>query len=70
MGRGFGDAVRQLQQAIGTSNYIDGIAIGTAALIVILSVFNGFGDLITGMFGYFNPDIKIEVARGKFFEEN
>ena len=47
-----------------------GIAIGTAALIVILSVFNGFGDLITGMFGYFNPDIKIEVARGKFFEEH
>jgi len=47
-----------------------GIAIGTAALIVILSVFNGFGDLITGMFGYFNPDIKIEIARGKFFEEN
>jgi len=47
-----------------------GISIGTAALIVILSVFNGFGDLITGMFGYFNPDLKIEVERGKFFEEN
>jgi len=47
-----------------------GIAIGTAALIIILSVFNGFGDLITGMFGYFNPDLKIEVERGKFFEYN
>lgn len=47
-----------------------GISIGTAALIIILSVFNGFGDLITGMFGYFNPDLKIEVERGKFFEEN
>ncbi len=46
-----------------------GISIGTAALIIILSVFNGFGDLITGMFGYFNPDIKIEVVKGKFFEE-
>lgn len=47
-----------------------GIAIGTAALILVLSVFNGFGDLITDMFGYFNPDIKVELVRGKFFEEN
>ncbi|MBT8218874.1 MAG: ABC transporter permease, partial [Bacteroidia bacterium] len=47
-----------------------GIAIGTAALILVLSVFNGFGDLITDMFGYFNPDVKIELARGKFFEED
>lgn len=47
-----------------------GVAIGTAAMIIILSVFNGFGELITDMFGFFNPDIKVEVERGKFFEED
>lgn len=45
-----------------------GISIGTAALILVLSVFNGFEDLITKMLNRFNPDIKITVAKGKFFE--
>lgn len=44
-----------------------GIAVGTAALILVLSVFNGFEDLLSGLFGYFSPDIKIEAAKGKFF---
>lgn len=47
-----------------------GVALGTAAMIIILSVFNGFGGLITEMFGFFNPDIKVEIIRGKYFEEN
>jgi lipoprotein-releasing system permease protein len=45
-----------------------GIAIGTAALIIVLSVFNGFEDLITGLFSNFNPDIKVVPAKGKTFE--
>lgn len=45
-----------------------GIAIGTAALILVLSVFNGFEDLITMLFGNFNPDVKVEVVKGKSFE--
>ena len=45
-----------------------GIAVGTAALILVLSVFNGFEDLITGMYGNFNPDVKITPAKGKTFE--
>ncbi len=45
-----------------------GIAIGTAALILVLSVFNGFEDLLSGLFGYFNPEIKILPAKGKTFE--
>lgn len=45
-----------------------GIAIGTAALIVVLSVFNGFEDLLGDLFGYFNPQIKIELNEGKFFK--
>ena len=45
-----------------------GITIGTAALILVLSVFNGFEDLITGLFSNFNPDIKVVPAKGKTFE--
>jgi lipoprotein-releasing system permease protein len=45
-----------------------GIAVGTAALILILCVFNGFEDLITSMMGNFNPDVKIIAAKGKTFE--
>ena len=45
-----------------------GITIGTAALILILSVFNGFEDLLTGLFSTFNPDVKIVAAKGKTFK--
>jgi lipoprotein-releasing system permease protein len=45
-----------------------GIAVGTAALVLVLSVFNGFEDLITGMYSKFNPDVKIIPAKGKTFE--
>ena len=46
---------------------IGGIAIGTAALILVLSVFNGFEDLLGGLFGYFNPELKITATKGKTF---
>jgi lipoprotein-releasing system permease protein len=41
--------------------------VGTAALVLVLSVFNGFEDLIMGMYVKFNPDIKITPVSGKFF---
>ncbi len=44
-----------------------GITIGTAALLLVLSVFNGFEDLLGGLFGYFNPEIKITATKGKTF---
>ncbi len=44
-----------------------GISVGTAALILILTVFNGFEDLINGMMGNFNPDVTITPASGKTF---
>ncbi len=44
-----------------------GITIGTAALILILSVFNGFEDLLSSLFSTFNPDIKVIAAKGKTF---
>ncbi len=47
---------------------IVGVAIGTAALILVLSVFNGFEDLLAGLFGNFNPEIKVEIAKGKSFD--
>ncbi|MBL7794199.1 MAG: ABC transporter permease [Saprospiraceae bacterium] len=45
-----------------------GIAMGAAALVLVLSVFNGFEDLITGMYNNFNPDVRITPASGKTFE--
>jgi lipoprotein-releasing system permease protein len=45
-----------------------GIAVGSAALVLVLSVFNGFEDLITGMYSNFNPDVKVVPAKGKTFE--
>lgn len=45
-----------------------GMTIGTAALILILSVFNGFESLLAGLYSSFNPDMKIELVEGKYFE--
>ena len=36
-----------------------GITIGTAALIIVLSVFNGFENLIIGMYNAFDPHLKV-----------
>lgn len=44
-----------------------GIMIGTMALIVVLSVFNGFEGLVLNLFNHFNPDLKIIAVEGKFF---
>lgn len=41
--------------------------VGTMALIVILSVFNGFDSLVRSLINSFNPDIKIEAETGKTF---
>lgn len=44
-----------------------GVAVGTMAFIVILSVFNGFDMVVSKLINTFDPDIRIEVARGKTF---
>jgi lipoprotein-releasing system permease protein len=44
-----------------------GVAVGTMALVVVLSVFNGFEDLILGLFNNFHSDFKIENTTGKTF---
>ncbi len=43
---------------------IAGVTVGTALLIVVLSVFNGFFDLIKGMLLNHDPDIRIETTVG------
>ncbi len=45
-----------------------GISIGTAALVLVMSVLNGFEDLIKGLISSFNPDFKITLTEGKTFE--
>lgn len=43
------------------------IAVGSCALIVLLSVFNGFDDLVKDLYKAFYPEIKITPKQGKFF---
>jgi lipoprotein-releasing system permease protein len=44
---------------------ISAIIIGTAALILVLSVFNGFEGLVKSLYSTFYPDIKISPSSGK-----
>lgn len=44
-----------------------GMAIGTAALIIILSIYNGFDDLVKSTLSNVEPDILISPAKGKVF---
>ncbi|HMB41718.1 MAG TPA: ABC transporter permease [Balneolaceae bacterium] len=55
-----------------TSISVIGITIGTALLIIILSVFNGFYDVIRSYLLTFDPDIRIEAAgeQGIIFNED
>jgi lipoprotein-releasing system permease protein len=49
---------------------IGGIAFSTAALIIVLSVFNGLEDLLRSLNNSFDPEIKIEAREGKSFESS
>ena len=46
---------------------VAGMAIGTAALVVILSVFNGFNRLVADSLGDAQPDLVVRPAAGKAF---
>lgn len=46
---------------------VAGVTVGTMALIIILSVFNGLEKMVTGIFNTFDPDIKITAVEGKTF---
>ncbi|MGQ8335591.1 ABC transporter permease [Sunxiuqinia sp. A32] len=47
---------------------VAGVVIGSMALIVVLSAFNGIDSFIQFMLSNFDPDLKIEVAEGKSFQ--
>lgn len=44
-----------------------GITVGVGALIVVLSVFNGFNSVVTQVLVGFDPHLRIEAARGRAF---
>ncbi len=45
-----------------------GVAFSTAALIIVLSVFNGLEGLLRSLYKSFDPELKIEATLGKSFE--
>ncbi|MBU1718745.1 MAG: ABC transporter permease [Bacteroidetes bacterium] len=47
---------------------IGGVLTGTMALVIVLSVFNGFEGLVIRLFNSFDPDIRISVNEGKSFD--
>ena len=42
-----------------------GVAVATMALVIVLSVFNGFHDLVASFFTNFDPQIEVLPTRGK-----
>ena len=44
---------------------LTGLTVSTAALIVVLSVYNGIGDITKSLFGTFDPPILVEPQAGK-----
>lgn len=58
---------KKTTNAINVISWISVVAIliGTAALILVLSVFNGFEGLVKSLYSSFYPDLKITPAAGK-----
>ena len=46
---------------------VAGVTVGTMALIIVLSVFNGLEEMVNTIFRTFDPDLKVTVAEGKVF---
>lgn len=57
---------KKTQQAINIVTLISmiGVTVGTAGLIIVLSVFNGFGNLMVSLYDTFDADIKITATTG------
>ncbi|RHU28054.1 ABC transporter permease [Parabacteroides sp. TM07-1AC] len=45
-----------------------GVVVATIAVVCALSVYNGFNDLVAGMFSSFDPELKISPRTGKVFD--
>lgn len=61
---------RKKQHAINIISGISvtGVLVGTFALILVLSVFNGFDQLVRSLFSSFDPELKVLPAQGKRFD--
>lgn len=44
------------------------VAVGTAAIIIVMTAFNGLEHLVASLYASFDPDIKVQVIDGKTFE--
>jgi ABC-type lipoprotein release transport system permease subunit len=55
---------RQIINVISAISAI-GIALGTMALVVVLSVYNGFDNLVKNMYNAFDPDLIVKSSEGK-----
>jgi len=44
-----------------------GVTVGTMALVIVLSVFNGFDSVVKSLFSAFDPEIQISAVKGKTF---
>ena len=58
------------RKSVGAINVISfisvaGVAVGTMALVIVLSVFNGFHDLVASLFTNFDPQIEVVPVKGK-----
>ncbi len=62
----FGKKTKGIINVISTISII-GVGVGTTALLIVLSVFNGLHGLIGDLFGSFDPEIKVMLNEGKFF---
>ena len=60
---------KKSQNAINIISWISviSVAIGTFALVVVLSAFNGLENLVESLFESFDSDIKVEIKEGKVF---
>ncbi len=46
------------------------VALGTAALVIVLSVFNGLEGLIRTLYSTFDPEIKVALVSGRAFDND
>lgn len=58
------------KKSVGAINVISfisvaGVAVGTMALVIVLSVFNGFHDLVASLFTNFDPQVEVVPVKGK-----
>ena len=48
---------------------ITGVAVATAAIVCVLSVFNGFRDVLTDRLDTLSPEVEVSPAKGKVFSD-